>query len=347
MKTYKLLTRDQFREAVFARDGGKCVFCKEPAVDAHHILERRLWTAPSEIGGYYLENGASVCTPHHIKCETTEISLDEVRDACGIKHFPIPEHLYPDQPYDKWGNPIMINGTRLKGELFHDESVQKILKQGGMLGLFTEYVKYSRSHHLPWSNMSEDDRMMQSVDRFIGKRVIVTEKLDGENFTGYADGKCHTRSLDSRNHPSRNWVKNFWNTICMDIPEGHRICGESLYAKHSIHYKNLDTYFYGFSMWNSKNICLSWDETTEWFQLLGITPVPILFDGIYDEKKIKTLWSPEKHDIMEGYVVRLADSFPYSDFKHSLGKFVRPNHIATSRHWMFEKMEKNLLRIES
>ena len=36
----KLLTRDQFREAVFARDNHKCVFCHQPAVDAHHILER-------------------------------------------------------------------------------------------------------------------------------------------------------------------------------------------------------------------------------------------------------------------------------------------------------------------
>jgi 5-methylcytosine-specific restriction endonuclease McrA len=39
----KLLTRDEFREAVFARDKHKCVFCGSPAVDAHHILERRLF----------------------------------------------------------------------------------------------------------------------------------------------------------------------------------------------------------------------------------------------------------------------------------------------------------------
>lgn len=36
----QLLTRDQFREGVFARDNYKCVFCDKPAVDAHHILER-------------------------------------------------------------------------------------------------------------------------------------------------------------------------------------------------------------------------------------------------------------------------------------------------------------------
>jgi 5-methylcytosine-specific restriction endonuclease McrA len=33
----KLLTRDDFRESVFKRDGHKCVICKAPGVDAHHI----------------------------------------------------------------------------------------------------------------------------------------------------------------------------------------------------------------------------------------------------------------------------------------------------------------------
>lgn len=52
-----LLTRDDFREFVFKRDNHKCVVCGEPAVDAHHILERRLF----HDSGYYLDNGASLC----------------------------------------------------------------------------------------------------------------------------------------------------------------------------------------------------------------------------------------------------------------------------------------------
>ena len=76
----KLLTRDQFREQTFARDNHKCVFCGELAVDAHHILERRLW---GDSQGYYISNGASVCQTHHIMCETTEISVEDVRRACA------------------------------------------------------------------------------------------------------------------------------------------------------------------------------------------------------------------------------------------------------------------------
>jgi hypothetical protein len=29
----------------------------------------------------------------------------------------------------------------------------------------------------------------------------------------------------------------------------------------------------------------------------------------------------------EGYVIRLADGFQYDDFKQSVGKFVRKNHV--------------------
>jgi len=237
MKYDQLLTRDNFREAVFYRDKGACVFCGEEAADAHHIMERRLFPD----GGYYLSNGASVCPEHHIKCETTEISVEEVREAAGIDKYVIPPHLYMDTVYDKWGNPILPNGQRLKGELFHDESVQKILAQGGVLQQFTHWVKYSRTHHLPWSpGITDDDRVLTSLNPFIGNRVIVTAKQDGECTTIYSD-YSHARSVDSGNHPSRAYIRYLQGKIGHDIPEGWRVCGENLYAQHSIAYENLST----------------------------------------------------------------------------------------------------------
>lgn len=335
------MTREEFRNQVFQRDNYTCVFCPNKAADAHHILERRLW----DDGGYYLNNGASVCPEHHLKCETTEISVEEVRAACKITDIVLPLHLYKDQIYDKWGNIILPNGSRLKGELFFDESVQKILKQGNVLDLFIDYIKYPRTYHLPWSEgMNEDDRMMQSISIFENQLVIVTEKMDGENTTLYNDN-IHARSIDGRNHISQSWVKNFWNSIKADIPLGWRICGENLYAKHSIFYDNLPTYFFGFSVWNEKNICLDWDTTLEWFNLLGIQSVPILYDGIFDENKIKSLYDSKDWNNREGYVVRRRDEINYSEFKLKIGKFVRKNHVQTIEHWKYgKKLEKNLLK---
>lgn len=337
----KLLTRDEFRDQVFLRDSHLCVICGAAAVDAHHIMERRLWPD----GGYYLSNGASVCEEHHLECERTIISVESIREACGIVKYTIPPHLYRDHVYDKWGNPILHNGLRLKGELFHDESVQKILAEGGVLDLFTNWVKYPRTHHLPWSpGLTEDDRVLTSMKAFEGKRVIVTEKMDGENTTMYSD-YIHARSVDGRHHHTRDWVKQHWSRLSMDIPEGWRVCGENMFAKHSIHYTNLQSYFLIFSIWNDKNVCLSWDETVEWATLMGVPTVRVLYDGIYDEQLIKGLWNDKEWETTEGYVLRVADSFTYQQFRQCVGKFVRKNHVQTIKHWMHgQRLEKNLLK---
>lgn len=328
----KLLSRNEFRRQVFNRDNHKCIVCGLPAVDAHHIMERRLFTELTELGGYFLDNGASVCSNCHIKCEQTLISPYELWYTLDAKPV-LPSHLYDDQLYDKWGNLILSNGSRLRGELFNDESVQKVLKSGGVLDCFVKYVKYPRTYHLPWSpGINSDDRMLELTSQFKNQRVVVTMKMDGENTTMYRD-YIHARSVESKNHPSRNYIKSIWANIAHEIGDGYRICGENLYATHSIHYNNLKSYFYGFSIWNEKNECLSWDETKFYFQLLNIPTPEILFDGIYDEDYIRKInvWSNKGQ---EGYVLRIERQFPYSQFKNLVGKCVRPNHIMTTKHWM-------------
>jgi hypothetical protein len=329
-RNVKLLSRDNFREGVFARDKYTCVVpgCGKPAKDAHHILERRLF----EDGGYYLENGASVCEEHHLACERTDITVEQIREYAGIHTKVIPPHMYDDVIYDKWGNVILEDGRRLRGELFDDESVQKIL--ASRLGEFCLLVKYPRTYHLPWSpGMTDDDRMIPTLDNFVGKRVIVTEKMDGENTTMY-NNTTHARSLDSRSNFTRDWVKQFWSSRSHEIPDGWRICGENLYAKHSIQYNDLESYFLGFSVWNDMNVALSWDDTLLWFNLLNIPHVPILYDGTWDEKIIKSLWQDSMWDKCEGYVIRTAEAFHFKDFKRHVAKFVRKGHVTTTQHWL-------------
>jgi len=251
--------------------------------------------------------------------------------------------MYPDQPIDKWGNPILPNGTRLRGELFDDPSVQKVIAP--VLSLFTNRVKYPRTFHLPWSpGATDDDRVLPDTKCFEEKEVIVTVKMDGENSTFYSD-YVHARSLEYDPHPSRSWVKALHGQVGFNIPENWRICGENIYAKHSIKYENLESYFQLFSVWNDKNICLSWDETKEWASLLGLAVVPVLYRGIWDEKLIRDLYAPEYNgDACEGYVVRIADSFHYRAFRTSVGKYVRSGHVTTHGHWMRAKLEPNKLK---
>jgi hypothetical protein len=351
----KLLTRDEFRNAVFERDDHRCVMCPYPVrvlekKDAHHIIERRLFPD----GGYYLDNGATVCEKHHLEAEQTTISCNELREKCGITTVVLPPHLYRDQEYDKWGNPVLMDGRRLRGELFDDESVQKALAP--VLNLFTDKVKYPRTYHLPWSpGATDDDRIVEDVEAmFGGKEVVVTEKMDGENCTMYRD-YIHARSLEYASHASRDRVKAMWANVAHDIPEGWRVCGENLYAEHSIKYDDLDSYFQVFSIWNEKNVCLSWDETREWATLLGFKTVRevTLYSMWNTNLDNEAMYRPHSSTgkfwwtdaDVEGYVVRLAGEFHYKDFRKSVAKYVRANHVQHKEgHWINRRVVPNKLR---
>jgi hypothetical protein len=222
------------------------------------------------------------------------------------------------------------------------------------------YQKYQRTLHAPWSpGATSDDRIHENMNMFVDREVIVPVKLDGENTNLYRD-HMHARSLDTGYHPSRDWIRTFHGNMAHTIPHGMRICGENMYAKHSIHYQNLKTYFYVFSIWDENNRALSWDDTLMWCELLELTPVPVLYRGTYSEYVLRHIYDwatgtastkacamPELRDeirakyvaemgddILEGWVMRLTDGFGYDDFATSLAKFVRPNHVQSDdEHW--------------
>jgi len=127
----KLLRREVFAERVFDREEGRCAFCGARAVDAHHILERRLFAD----GGYYVDNGAAVCTVHHWECEMTTLSCEQVRDACRILVPVLPPGWNAFARWDKWGNRLLDNGQRIAGPLMHDEGARRALARGGVLHL--------------------------------------------------------------------------------------------------------------------------------------------------------------------------------------------------------------------
>lgn len=203
--------------------------------------------------------------------------------------------------------------------------------------------KYPSTPHLPLSmGVHRDDTVLLGQENFIGKEVVVTVKMDGENTTLYPD-YLHARSLDSRHHPSRDWVKGFHSGIRFAIPDGYRICGENVYAQHSIRYKDLKTYFYGFSVWYEEK-CLDWATTLYFFDEVGIEPVPVLYKGVFDEKVLEKLAKEFDTEKNEGFVVRLAEEFTRDDFAVSCAKWVRQNHVQTNKHWAHQAVVPNKLR---
>ena len=131
----KLLSREQFKKQVFARSNGRCVFCDKAAVDPHHILDRKLFYD----GGYYLDNGAAVCNHHHLLCEFTLLTVEEVRSQAGISIRILPPGFDTRLRYDKWGNEILEDGTLKGGPLINDDGCRKALARGRKLGLFLTF----------------------------------------------------------------------------------------------------------------------------------------------------------------------------------------------------------------
>lgn len=342
-----LLTREAFREACLVRDNYQCINCGRQGQDVHHILERRLWPD----GGYYLSNGATLCGACHLQAEETTLTCERLREQSNIPQAEIvlPPHLYPDERYDKWGNVILPTGRRLKGELFEDPSVQKVLAP--VLHLFDNRVKYPRTWHLPWSpNVSKDDRLLshETVRDWIGTQVVITEKMDGENTTLYRD-YMHARSVDYSSHVTRNWMRAEHARIAYDIPDSMRICGENVSFKHSVGYEKLPSFFLVFSIWEGLR-CLSWRETLEWCALLGLHPVPVLYRGTFElnDNSGHHWWMSVDEAIRpfeehEGYVVRPAEDFTLRDFSTKVGKYVRKNHVQTHGHWMRSRFTPNIM----
>lgn len=128
----KLLSREDFKLQVFKRDGNRCVICAGAAVDAHHLIERKLF----HDGGYYLDNGVSLCEVHHLEAEKTTISCTTLREKAKIKSLVLPQGFDPQLNYDKWGNIVISESKRLPGPIFNQENVQKILKLAKLLHLF-------------------------------------------------------------------------------------------------------------------------------------------------------------------------------------------------------------------
>jgi len=207
--------------------------------------------------------------------------------------------------------------------------------------------KYGRTFHLPTSpGVGSDDKIIQDLAHLQGAdEVVFTEKMDGENTTVFAGG-CHARSPDSGYHASRDWMKAFAAGISPSLSGEERIVGEYLFAKHSVAYDDLPSYFLGFA-WIVENEVQGWDETLGRFEELGIQPVPVLLRSRFDDAAIQSVLRRLDLEKQEGFVVRSVSPFLESDMATHVAKYVREGHVQCDLHWTKAEIVKNILRRNS
>lgn len=201
--------------------------------------------------------------------------------------------------------------------------------------------KYNRTYHLPWSpGSTNDDRISNSVDSLIGKQIVITEKLDGEN-CGMTDPGVYARSHAAFTvSPWSREVRSLHKLkVENQLGNGVYLFGENMEGIHSIEYTNLTSYFYIFGI-RDNNIWIPWEKVEEYSYLLDIPTVPVLFKGVVNsEKELKELTEklatePSKlGGLREGLVVRNSGIFHDDYFADNVMKWVRKDHVQTDEHW--------------
>lgn len=122
------------------------------------------------------------------------------------------------------------------------------------------------------------------------------------------------------------------------------MCGENLFALHSIAYTALPSYFLTFAVHDGAR-WISWDDVEAFCAQRSWPHVPVLYRGLWNRKRVHECFNAASSlgGAQEGYVVRLARAFSDEEWPSSIAKYVRPNHVQSGRHWMFAPIVKNEL----
>jgi hypothetical protein len=169
----------------------------------------------------------------------------------------------------------------------------------------------------------------------------VTEKLDGSNLCMTHDAIYARSHNGPPAHPSFDYAKALHAQIRRRIKPGFSLFGEYCYAVHSISYTALPSYFMLFALrCDETGLWAPWGSVEQIAEELALSTVPVLWRGTAHraqelEQVVNSLmalgscYGPER----EGVVVRIERGFFSPEFRDSIAKCVRPNHVQTDEHW--------------
>jgi hypothetical protein len=185
---------------------------------------------------------------------------------------------------------------------------------------------YPRTFHLPDSPGAPAGDLIQHDLSWLDGELVVTEKLDGGNLTFTRDAMSCS---DAGTQPWDLPAKALWAMTAYRIPDGWRVCGESMWARRSIAYTDLPGVFIVFGIWDETDTLLGWDDTVEWAVRLELPTVPVLYRG-GSLTEARSAWSAQRDpESSEGFVVRVAGRIAAADFPLKLAAWVRAEHVRT------------------
>ena len=232
-----------------------------------------------------------------------------------------------------------------------------------------DFTKYPRTPHLFGSRGTDDDKHLdqqESLDFIADASLIVEEKLDGTNVGIHfrSEGRmvlqCRGHEITTGMHAQYDLLKQ-WSMGKRPVLEAMLedrllLFGEWMYARHSIHYRQLPHYFFEFDIYDKqKLVFLDLASRLEILEPTGILTVPVVHRGPATTDLLRNLIGPSRFDsqfenpltgrtdnLMEGLYLRTeADGCVTGRAKIVRGEFVEK--VRQSEHWRHKAMVSNLL----
>ncbi|HVA49828.1 MAG TPA: RNA ligase family protein [Pirellulales bacterium] len=233
-----------------------------------------------------------------------------------------------------------------------------------------DFIKYPRTPHLFGSEGTDDDKHLDEAEseQFIANEsLVVEEKIDGTNVgihfnsAGEMVLQCRGHLITEGMHPQYDLFKQ-WAAVRRFVLEERLedrfiLFGEWLYARHSIHYRQLPHYFFEFDIYDkNEEAFLSLERRSSLLEGMGIETVPVLHTGVLRRVELRRLIGPSLFDsqfqnpatkrtdnLMEGLYLRTEAGGVVS----GRAKFVRPEFVEKvkqSTHWQQQALVANLLK---
>ena len=202
--------------------------------------------------------------------------------------------------------------------------------------------KYPKTPYWPYSpNLGENPRSLVCVDpqRFVGTRIVATEKLDGSNVLIHR-GQAYGRSVSDPSE--RKWMAMVKKHVAWKVQDPNVLLyGEDLYAVHSIEYGPVreDRTFYAFAMRQLDRFA-PFADLEAYAVDHGVSVVPVLYCGVFRSLAALRSFVASAHaepsvlgGDREGVVLWTANGFPAAQFERNVCKSVRRSHVKTPDTW--------------
>lgn len=233
-----------------------------------------------------------------------------------------------------------------------------------------DFVKYPRTPHLFGSKGTDDDKHLgeaESREFIADESLIVEEKIDGTNvgihFTsaGQMVLQCRGHLITQGMHPQYDLFKQ-WTAVKRGVIEErlegrYILFGEWVYARHSVHYRQLPHYFFEFDIYDKEEEAfLSLEKRFSLIEGAGIETVPVLHQGAIGKEELEGLIGSSLFDsVFENPLTRRTDNLMEGLYLRTeaagavvgRAKFVRPEFVEKvkqSTHWQHQAMVPNLLK---